>query len=136
LEFIVGMKKKKEKPKDVSGFDPELLREYMMGASNPGFSNKFEMREDVVDLHLEKTSAGKGKIPPQDALFHQLEEFEKVLDKAIAAGKLELRVVHGLGKGKLREEIHKLLDKHPHVKSYNSDYSLNYGYGSTVIHFY
>ncbi len=130
------MKKKKEKPKSSAGFDPELLREYMMGASNPNFSNKFEMREDVVDLHLEKTAAGKAKIPAQDALFHQLEEFEKVLDKAIAAGKLELRVVHGLGKGKLRDEIHKLLDKHPLVKNYNSDYSLHYGFGSTLIQFY
>ena len=116
-------------------FDPDLLREYMMGATNPGFSNKFEMREEVVDLHLEKTSMGS-KIPAQDALFHQLEEFEKMLDKAIAAGKLELRVVHGLGKGKLKEEIHKILDKHPQVKTYNSDYSIRFGYGSTLISFY
>jgi DNA-nicking Smr family endonuclease len=132
----MGKKKNKDKPKSTTGFDPDVLREYMMGAANPGFSNKFEMREDVVDLHLEKTEASRGKIPVQDALFHQLDEFEKVLDKAVAAGKLELRVVHGLGKGKLREEIHKLLDKHPHVKSYNSDYSLHYGYGSTLIQFY
>lgn len=128
------MKKKKNENKN-SDFDPELLREYMMGAANPGFSNKFEMYEEVVDLHLEKTNMG-GKIPLQDALFHQLEEFEKALDKAIAAGKLELRVVHGLGKGKLKEEIHKLLDKHPHVKTYNSEYSIRYGYGSTFISFY
>ena len=47
-----------------------------MGATNPGFSNKFEMREEVVDLHLEKTTMGN-KIAPQDALFHQLDEFEK-----------------------------------------------------------
>ncbi len=131
------MKKKKgqkidETPKE---FDPDLLREYMMGATNPGFSNKFEMREEVVDLHLEKTRMGD-KIPTQDALFHQLDEFEKALDKAIAAGKLELRVVHGLGKGKLKEEIHKLLAKHPQVKTFSSEYSMRYGYGSTLISFY
>lgn len=131
------MKKKKEKKVvNNSDFDPELLREYMMGATNPGFSNKIEMQEDVVDLHLEKTNMGKGKVPPQDALFHQLEEFERALDKAIAAGKLELRVVHGLGKGKLKEEIYKLLAKHPQVKSYNSEYSTRYGFGSTLISFY
>ena len=131
------MKKKKEK-KDSSqaNFDPELLRQYMMGATNPGFSNKIEMIEDVVDLHLEKTNMGKGNVAPQDALSHQLDEFEKALDKAIAAGKLELRVVHGLGKGKLKEEIYKLLAKHPQVKSYNSEYSTRYGYGSTLISFY
>ena len=76
------------------------------------------------------------KIAPQDALFHQLDEFEKALDKAIAANKLEIRVVHGLGKGKLKEEIHKLLAKHPQVKTFSSEYSIRYGYGSTLISFY
>ncbi len=132
---IDQMKKKKKKKSNSSEFDPELLREYMMGAANPGFSNKFEMREEVVDLHLEKTTMG-GKIPVQDALFHQLDEFEKALDKAIAAGRLELRVVHGLGKGKLKEEIHKRLAKHPQVKTFSSEYSSRYGYGSTLISFY
>ncbi len=132
----MGKKKKKQgKPSTAAGFDPELLRQYMMGATNPGFSNKIEMADDFIDLHLEKVHTGKGSIPPQDALYHQLEEFEKAMDKAIACGKLEFRVVHGLGKGKLKEAIYKLLDKHPHVKSYSSDYSTRYGYGSTLIYF-
>ena len=118
------------------GVDPELLKMYLTGATNPKFSNKVSDAVDVVDLHLENVNAVKGKIPPTDALFHQLEEFEKQLDKAIAAGKMEFRVVHGLGKGKLKEEIHKLLDKHPQVKSYSNEYSQRYGYGSTLIYFY
>ena len=128
-------KKKKSESNTPKDFDPELLREYMMGATNPSFSNKFEMPEEVVDLHLEKTNMGN-KIPPQDALFHQLDEFEKALDKAIASGRLELRVVHGLGKGKLKEEIHKLLANHPQVKMFNNEYNIRYGYGSTLISFY
>ncbi|HLP21415.1 MAG TPA: Smr/MutS family protein [Chitinophagales bacterium] len=140
-ELLMGKKKKNkdvEKPEPgVAGFDPEVLRQYMMGATNPGFSNKITMAEDVIDLHLEKTSASKaGRIAPEDALFHQLDEFEKALDKAIAAGKLEMRVVHGLGKGKLKAEVFKLLDKHPQVKRYSNDYSQRYGYGSTVVYFY
>ena len=133
------MSKKKNKEKDTShssDFDPNLLREYMMGAINPGSINKFEMKDDVVDLHLGEQHVGKGKISPQDALFHQLDEFEKAIDKAIASGKLEIRVVHGLGKGKLKEEIYKILVKHPQVKSYQNEYSSRYGYGSTVIYFY
>ena len=129
------MKKKKKhitegKTKD---FDPELLRMYMMGASNPSFSNKIEFNEEAVDLHLEKHAVGPGKIPAEDALFHQLENFETALDRAIAAGKLELRVIHGLGKGKLKEEIFKLLRKHPNVRSFENDYHMRYGFGSTLI---
>ncbi len=117
------------------GLDPELLKMYLTGATNPKYSNKITDAADVLDLHLENVSTGKGNIPSTDALFHQLEEFEKQLDKAIAAGKLEFRVVHGLGKGKLKDEIHKLLDKHPHVQSYINDYSQRYGFGSTIVYF-
>ena len=127
------MKKKKHTEGEKGAeFDPELLRMYMMGATNPRFSNKIEFREETIDLHLEKTDTG-GKVPPHDALFHQLENFEKMLDSAIAAGKLEIRVIHGLGKGKLKEEIFKILKKHPNVRSYQNDYHISYGYGSTLI---
>ncbi|MCW5908570.1 MAG: Smr/MutS family protein [Chitinophagales bacterium] len=125
-----------KKPKNKNSFDPELLKMYMTGAANPGNSNKINYADDVVDLHLDQQQVGKNKIPPQDALFHQLDEFEKAMDKAIASGKLEFRVVHGLGKGKLKEAIHKLLDKHPQVKSYENSYHSKYGFGSTVVYFY
>ena len=132
------MKKKKPENKhsgQPDNFDPELLRMYLMGATNPVFSNKVDMHEEVIDLHLDQKSVGKGKIESSDALFYQIDEFEKALDKAIASGKLEFRVVHGLGKGKLKSEIYKILDKHPNVKSYSNEYHSRYGYGSTLIYF-
>lgn len=131
------MKKKKKKelntPKSEQVFDPEVLRMYLMGATNPGFSNKIERAEDIIDLHLEKVHHGKGHIPGHDALFVQLDKFEAALDKAIGAGKLEFRVIHGFGKGKLKDEIYKILAKHPHVRSFENDYHSRYGYGSTLI---
>ena len=105
----------------------------MMGAANPKFSNKVSELRDAVDLHLEEKQVGKGKIAPEDALFHQLEKFEEALDRAIASGQLELRVVHGFGKGKLKAEIDKLLKKNKHVRSFTNDYHMRYGYGSTLI---
>ena len=131
------MKKKKKNelhtPKSNQAFDPELMRMYMMGATNPGFSNKVEMRDDIIDLHLEKVDSGNGPVPSHDALFIQIEKFEAALDKAIGAGKLEFRVIHGYGKGKLKEAIYKVLDKHPHVRSYENDHHSRYGHGSTLI---
>ena len=133
----ISMKKNKNKginaSKSEKVFDPELMRMYMMGATNPGFSNKIEHADDLIDLHLEKMPLGKGNVPGTDALFVQLEKFEAALDKAIGAGKLEFRVIHGFGKGKLKEEIYKILDKHPHVRSYSNDHHSKYGFGSTLI---
>lgn len=113
--------------------DSELLKSYMMGATNPNFSNKIHYAEDVIDLHLNQHQIGKGKIAPQDALFHQMDEFEKALDKAIAAGKFEFRVVHGLGTDKLKKTIHEYLKKHKQVKRFENTYHSKYGYGSTLI---
>ena len=115
-------------------FDPEVLRMYMMGASNPSHSTKTESHAEVIDLHLENVSTGRGAVAPYDALFIQLDKFEEALDRAIASGKFEFRVVHGFGKGKLKEEIHKILAKHPQVRFFSNDYHSKYGYGSTIIY--
>ena len=107
---------------------------YLMGAANPSKSNKvFTDSSDVVDLHLEKQLTSKGKVDPSEALFIQLEQLEKSIDNAIVANKHELRVIHGIGKGKLKDMIHKLLAKHPHVSGYENDYHPRYGWGSTLI---
>ncbi len=130
----MGKKKNKPSHKD-SGLDTELIRMYMMGGANPSSGNKLDNAGDIIDLHFESQSGGK-KIAASDILFGQLDEFEKAMDKAIAAGKLEFRVVHGLGKGRLKDEIFKILDKHPQVKSYKNEYHSRYGFGSTIIYFY
>ena len=60
---------------------------------------------------------------------------EKAIDNALAQGKWEMRIIHGNGKGKLKSEVHKLLSKHPCVKSFENKYSPSYGWGSTVVYF-
>jgi hypothetical protein len=131
------MKKKKqhnEEPPKEQELDTELLRMYLMGATNPGLTTRIEKADEFIDLHIEKFEKGRSPIAGHDALFIQLEKFELALDRAIAAGNLEFRVVHGLGTGKLKKEIYKILDKHPHVRSYSNDYHSRYGYGSTLIY--
>ena len=43
---------------------------------------------------------------------------EKFLDDSLLANLQTVRIVHGKGTGKLREGIHQMLKKDPHVKSY------------------
>lgn len=130
-------KKKREYTRSNESFDPNVLKMYMMGAANPSNGSKnFFGIADVVDLHLEQSAVKENRIDATEALMLQLEQVEKSIDSAIASGKFELRVIHGLGKGKLRDEIHKMLRKHPQVVSFENDYSPTYGWGSTLIKFY
>jgi dsDNA-specific endonuclease/ATPase MutS2 len=45
-----------------------------------------------------------------------------------------LVVIHGLGSGKLRDEIHELLRHKKEVKTFVNQYHASYGYGATEIY--
>ena len=44
-------------------------------------------------------------------------------------------VIHGLGKGKLRDEVHTILKQTPEVSRYKNEWSGRYGFGATEIRF-
>jgi len=47
-----------------------------------------------------------------------LESLEKYLDDALLAGMAEVRIVHGLGTGAMRNAVRELLSQHPQVRDY------------------
>jgi hypothetical protein len=117
--------------------DTGLLRSYMMGAADPvrGSKSNSSMFGEEIDLHVDSTQFKGGKKDNKYAIEYQLEALDAALDNAIMKGKVEIRVIHGLGKGKLKEEIHKILSKHPGVKSFENIHHARYGMGSTIVHF-
>ncbi|MBC7423865.1 MAG: Smr/MutS family protein, partial [Ferruginibacter sp.] len=89
----------------------------------------------VVDLHIEKLTDNWKHLSNFDILTIQLKEFEKFYDLAIAHHQPSLVVIHGVGTGKLRNEIHDILKTKKEVKSFVNQYSADYGYGATEIYF-
>ena len=117
--------------------DPNLLRSYMMGAADPvrGSKSNTSMFGEEIDLHVDSTRFKGGKKDEKYAIEYQLDALETALDNAVVKGKVELRVIHGIGTGKLKEEIHKVLKRHAQVKSFENTYHPRYGWGSTIVHF-
>ncbi|UCH33310.1 MAG: endonuclease MutS2 [Armatimonadota bacterium] len=67
--------------------------------------------------------AKAGEVPPEIHLrgmrvADALEVLDKYLDDAILAGMTEVRIVHGLGTGAVRNAVREALAKHPHVHGY------------------
>lgn len=58
---------------------------------------------------------------------------DKYLDDAFLAGRSPIRIVHGVGSGRLRRAIGALLSKHPHVESFASAPSDQGGNGVTIV---
>jgi Smr domain len=88
----------------------------------------------VVDLHIEKLT-DDGTLSNYEMLVLQLNTFEKYYDLAIAHKQKTLVVIHGIGEGKLKEEIHDVLKLKKEVKSFVNQYHELYGYGATEIFF-
>ena len=91
--------------------------------------------ETEIDLHIEKLIPSHKGMSNTEIIKIQLSRCRRCLDGAIANNIPRVYVIHGLGKGKLREEIHLLLAEYPEVHSFNNNYHPKYAYGATEIVF-
>ncbi len=94
-----------------------------------------ETPRSVIDLHAEKLTDDWRNLSNYEILSLQLRTFEKYYDLALAHLQPSLIVVHGLGTGKLRDEIHDMLRLRKEVKSFVNQYHSQFGYGATEIFF-
>ncbi len=94
-----------------------------------------ESARTVVDLHIEKLTDSWKHLTNFEILSMQLKAFEKYYELAVVHYQLSLTVIHGVGVGKLRDEIHDILRLKKEVKSFVNQYNHLYGYGATEIFF-
>jgi len=94
-----------------------------------------EPARTVVDLHIEKLTDSWKHLSNFEILSIQLKAFEKYYELAVAHYQPSLTIIHGVGIGKLRDEIHEILRLKKEVKSFVNQYSPQFGYGATEIYF-
>jgi hypothetical protein len=94
-----------------------------------------EPARSVVDLHIEKLSNDWKQFDNYQIIDLQLKTFEKYYELAIAHHQPSLIVIHGVGEGRLRDEIHDILRLKREVKSFINQYDPRFGYGATEIFF-
>lgn len=94
-----------------------------------------EPAKQELDLHIEKLTPAWESMSNLEILSLQLKTFEKYFDLAILHHLPWLIVIHGVGSGKLRDEIHEVLRLRKEVKSFANRYHPAYGYGATEIYF-
>lgn len=94
-----------------------------------------EPARSVVDLHIEKLTDSWKHLSNFEILSQQLKTFEKYYELALMHRQPVLTIIHGVGTGKLRDEIHEILRLKKEVSSFVNQYSHLYGYGATEIYF-
>ncbi|WP_431216796.1 Smr/MutS family protein [Puia sp. P3] len=92
-----------------------------------------ESARSELDLHAEKLTDKPGALDNFEILTLQLQTFEKYFDLAVAHHLPSMIVIHGVGSGKLRDEIHEILRTKRNVRSFINRYDPRFGYGATEI---
>ncbi len=85
------------------------------------------------DLHIENLIEDYSKMNNGEILRLQLDVFNKYLAEAIRLGVPRIFVIHGIGKGKLKNEIATILFRTPEVKTFKNEFHPRYGNGATEI---
>ena len=85
-----------------------------------------------IDLHIEELVDSKSGLTNSEILSIQLERFEKEIQYCLSNGIKKLIVIHGVGNGKLKQEIISVLKTIDDISYYDASYK-NYGYGATEI---
>lgn len=89
--------------------------------------------ESEIDLHIEELREDFSTMTPEAILRYQLEVFRNKLDLAVVHNFSSIIFIHGVGQGVLRQEIHRALGKHPHVRTFKDARKDKFGYGATEV---
>lgn len=91
---------------------------------------------EVVDLHAEQILPSTAGLTPGEILDAQLARFTVALELAVSNRKKGKMVfIHGVGSGKLKYEMKKLLDRRYPKLSYQDASFREYGYGALLVIF-
>lgn len=88
--------------------------------------------EKEVDLHIEELIESTQGMSNHEILSIQMERFEKELDAAISKGMKKIIFIHGVGNGRLKQEIQSVLKATKGVTYQDASYK-EYGFGATQV---
>lgn len=89
-------------------------------------------KELEVDLHFENLTPGNDRMSAHEKLTLQLDSAKNALQKARNGNYTHLVLVHGVGQGRLKEELHKWLQGQQRLEFYDASLQ-KYGFGATEV---
>lgn len=88
-----------------------------------------------IDLHIEKLRDDYQFLDQSEMVNIQLAYFQQMLDAAIVHQMPKIVFIHGVGNGTLRHHIHKVISKHPQVRTFMDAQKEKFGFGATEVIF-
>lgn len=102
---------------------------------SPGVPSRETPPSYELDLHIEAILPHHRGMQASEMLQIQTEVLEREVYRAIAAGADRMVIIHGLGKGVLRSQVHEFLGGLDEVLSFQNEWHPRYGFGATEVRF-
>ncbi len=127
-EHLKAMEGKDRKGESASVSKPKKVESFLE-------KHKIDDKIAEVDLHIGELVENFTNLQNNDLLNIQLDYFRKCMNQAQKERLSKVIFIHGVGNGKLKTEINRLLDKAEGVDYYDAPYA-RYGMGATEVNFY
>ncbi|MCC8089390.1 MAG: DUF2027 domain-containing protein [Rikenellaceae bacterium] len=132
LVYTLASSQEKHVDKPVLPIVPQIKKE---DAPVVNKSKKNQEEPEIIDLHAEEVLDSTESLTPGEIIHAQISRFEIALDLAVRnnrGGKMVF--IHGVGSGKLKYEMQKLLkQKYPKIRYQDASFK-EYGYGAMMIY--
>lgn len=91
--------------------------------------------KNEIDLHIENLTDDPKSLTNAEKLHLQIQTFEKYIEDAFQVGYDKVFIIHGLGKGRLRDIVASRLIRNETVETFKNSYHKKYGFGATEVIF-
>ena len=95
--------------------------------------NEYASFVPEIDLHIEMLHNDPHHLTNEEIVGVQIKSFESFLAKAIRLNIPKVYVIHGIGKGRLRDLIAARLKRNPNILMFKNEYHEKYGFGATQV---
>ncbi len=133
IPFILHDFRNREKDSKMD-VDVEALKQAMFTKGDIAKEKKKkENPQEEVDLHIEKLVEDHASMSNAEILDIQVSRFRTALDSAIIHKIRRIVFIHGIGNGKLKHEIRRILEREYSTLRYQDASFKEYGYGATMV---
>lgn len=88
-----------------------------------------------LDLHIDQLVDDPTEFSKADILHLQIRTFEEYIEEALKLGVDRVFIIHGVGKGKLKNAIATKLIQMRFIKTFKNEWHHKYGWGATEVVF-
>lgn len=118
-----------------SGFEVGDVRVKDVSSRPKHSAGRMPPNQMVVDLHFDQLVDYPKNFTAFEKLEIQLREAKKAVEKCKKAGIKKLILIHGVGEGRLKEEVHMMLERLDRLRFYDASLA-EYGRGATEVEFF